>query len=159
MAESFGQPAGDVVGFLMNQHDLIKAKFDDVLDADDAAARRTALDELRQLLAAHENAEEAVIHPWVRREIAGGVTVVEARLSEERQAREKLAELEKMDVRSAQFHDALADFRDAVLMHAVREEDEEFARLQTEARPEDLENMATAVRAAEAAEVIRASTD
>lgn len=113
-------------------------------------AREKAFLELRQLLAVHETAEEMVVHPRARREVDGGDQIVEARLAEEHEAKEQLAALEKMDIGSPEFIDALARFQHAVLKHAVQEEDEEFTRLQAELTGEELKRMAGAVRAAEA---------
>ena len=149
----------DVVEFLKHQHDLIKRKFDEVLDADAPEGRRRAFAELRQLLAVHENAEEKVIHPRARLEIVDGDSVVGARVAEERAAKEQLAQLVKMDIASAGFLDAVAVFRDAVLRHAVREEDEEFVRLKAELGAEELKHLANAVRAVEVTDVINAAAE
>ncbi|AQT80839.1 hemerythrin [Mycolicibacterium litorale] len=150
MVETFVQSTTDVVDFLKHQHNLIKDMFDEVLHASDGRARETAFVELRQLLAVHETAEEMVVHPRARREMANGDDIVDARLKEEHEAKEQLSALEKMDVDSPEFLDALAQFRDAVVAHAEREETEEFDKLQAELSGEDLERMAGAVRAAEA---------
>ena len=80
MVETFVQSTHDVVEFLKHQHDLIKDLFDEVLHANDADARSAVFTELRQLLAVHETAEEMVVRPRARREIADGGEVVEARL-------------------------------------------------------------------------------
>lgn len=77
-------------------------------------------------------------------------------MAEERAAKERLAQLETMDIGSAAFLDALTGFRDAVLRHAVREEDEEFVTLRAELSAEELKNLANAVRAVEATDVINA---
>ncbi len=150
MVETFVQSTHDVVEFLKHQHNLIKDMFDEVLHASGTGARDKAFLELRQLLAVHETAEEMVVHPRARREIDGGDRIVDARLAEEHEAKEQLAALEKMDIGSPEFIDALTRFRDAVLKHAVQEEDEEFAELQAELTGEELKRMAGAVRAAEA---------
>lgn len=134
----------------MGQHNLIKDMFDEVLHANAVDARQKAFMDLRQLLAVHETAEEMIVHPRARREIPDGAVVVGARLAEEREAKEKLAQLEKMDIGSAAFLESLTEFRDAVLMHAVSEEDDEFTKLRAELGAEDLKRMAGAVRAAEA---------
>ncbi|HZQ34211.1 MAG TPA: hemerythrin domain-containing protein [Mycobacterium sp.] len=140
----------DVVEFLKAQHNLIKDLFDEVFHASDTKARQKAFVELRQLLAVHETAEEMVVHPRARHEMEAGDEVVDARLHEEHEAKQQLQKIEKMDVGSQEFIDALTDFRSAVVEHAEREETEEFNRLQRELDEEDLRRMAGAVRAAEA---------
>ncbi|BBX07024.1 hemerythrin domain-containing protein [Mycolicibacterium aichiense] len=150
MVETFVQSTTDVVDFLKHQHNLIKDMFDDVLSASESKAREKAFVDLRQLLAVHETAEEMVVHPRARHELTDGDNIVDARIAEEHEAKEQLSALEKMDVDSQEFLDELMKFRDAVVEHAEREENEEFSQLQAELDDEALERMAGAVRAAEA---------
>lgn len=150
MVETFVQSADDVVKFLKEQHNLIKDLFEEVFSASDAKARETAFVELRQLLAVHETAEEMVVHPRVRHEIADGDEIVDARLHEEHEAKEMLSELESMDIDSKEFLDELAKFRDAVIDHAEHEETEEFNKLGRKLDADERERMAKAVQAAEA---------
>ena len=150
MPETLVRSTRDVIEFLTNQHNLIKDMFDEVLLASGNAAREQAFAELRQLLAVHETAEEMVVHPRARRDLAGGDAIVDARLAEEHAATEQVAALEQMDVCSSEFVDAVSRLRDAVLKHAVQEEDEEFAKLQAELTGDELRRMAGALRAAEA---------
>lgn len=150
MVETFVQSTDDVVRFLIDQHNLIKDMFDDVIHASDPKAREKAFTDLRQLLAVHETAEEMVVHPRARDEIADGDAVVDARLEEERSAKEKLSELESMDMASQKFLDELIAFRDTIISHAEAEEQEEFTKLQRKLEGDDLKRMAAAVRAAQA---------
>ena len=150
MVETFVQSTDDVVKFLKGQHNLIKDMFDDVLSANDPKAREKAFVDLRQLLAVHETAEEMVVHPRARREIAHGDEIVDARLKEEHKAKEMLSKLESMDIGSKEFLTELTKFRDAVIDHAEHEESEEFNKLQRKLDKDDLGRMAKAVQAAEA---------
>ena len=150
MVETFVQSTDDVVKFLKGQHNLIKDMFEEVFSASDPKAREKAFVELRQLLAVHETAEEMVVHPRARHEIADGDEIVDARLQEEHQAKEQLSKLESMDVSSKEFIDELTKFRDAVIDHAEHEENEEFNKLQRKLDSDDLERLAKAVQAAEA---------
>jgi hemerythrin superfamily protein len=150
MVETFVQSTDDVVRFLKDQHNLIKDMFDDVLSANDPKAREKSFVDLRQLLAVHETAEEMVVHPRARQEIADGDAIVEARLNEEREAKEQLSKLESMDVASSEFLTELTRFRDVVIDHAEHEENEEFNKLQRELDSDALGRLAKAVLAAEA---------
>jgi hemerythrin superfamily protein len=150
VVETFVQTTDDVVKFLRDQHNLIKDMFDDVLSASDPKAREKAFTDLRQLLAVHETAEEMVVHPRVRREVAAGDEIVDARLSEEHAAKQQLSKLEGMDIGSKQFIDELTKFRDAVIDHAEHEENEEFNKLERKLNSDDRERLAKAVLAAEA---------
>ncbi|BDX30613.1 hemerythrin [Mycobacterium antarcticum] len=150
MVETFVQSTDDVVKFLEGQHNLIKDMFDDVLSASSDDARQTAFQDLRQLLAVHETAEEMVVHPRARGEIDGGDDIVDARLKEEHDAKVQLQKLEQMDIGSPEFLAELKNFQQAVVEHADREETEEFAALRREVSAKDLKRMVDAVRAAEA---------
>ena len=150
MVETFVQSTDDVVKFLKGQHNLIKDMFEEVFSASDPKAREKAFVELRQLLAVHETAEEMVVHPRARQEIADGDEIVDARLHEEHEAKEQLSKLESMDVSSKEFIDELTKFRDAVIDHAEHEENEEFNKLQHKLDSDERERLAKAVQAAEA---------
>ena len=150
MVETFVQSTDDVVKFLKGQHNLIKDMFEEVFSASEPKARETAFVELRQLLAVHESAEEMVVHPRARHEIADGDKIVDARLHEEHEAKQQLSKLEGMDIDSDEFIDELTKFRDAVIDHAEHEENEEFNQLQRKLDSDDLGRMAKAVQAAEA---------
>jgi hemerythrin superfamily protein len=150
VVETFVQSTDDVVKFLKGQHNLIKDMFEEVFSASDPKAREKAFVELRQLLAVHETAEEMVVHPRARHEIADGDEIVDARLHEEHEAKQQLSKLEGMDIDSKEFLDELTKFRDKVIDHAEHEENEEFNKLQRKLDSEDRERMAKAVQAAEA---------
>jgi hemerythrin superfamily protein len=150
MVETFVQSTDDAVRFLTDQHNLIKDLFEEVLSASSDDARDKAFTELRQLLAVHETAEEMVMHPRARNELTDGDAIVDARLEEEREAKEQLSKLEKMDIGSKEFLTELTTFRDAVIDHAEHEEHEEFNKLQRQLGSDDLGRMAKALQAAEA---------
>lgn len=150
MTEMLVETPKEVVKFLKAQHDLIKDMFDEVLHASDSKARETAFHDLRQLLAVHETAEEMIVHPRVRREVATGDDVVDARLHEEHEAKELLSKIEKLDIASQEFIDELTKLQHAVTEHAEREETEEFPKLQRELDSDERHRMTKAVQAVEA---------
>ncbi|WP_118914547.1 hemerythrin domain-containing protein [Mycobacterium shigaense] len=150
MAEMMIESPDEVVAFLKAQHNLIEDMFDEVLLASEPDARAKPFAALRELLAAHETAEEMIVHPRVRREAQAGEAIVDARLKEEREAKELLAQIEKLDVSSQEFIDQLTNLREAVLNHAESEEIDEFPYLKVELDVAELKRLATAVRAAEA---------
>lgn len=139
----------DVVALLMRQHGEIRNLFDEVEQAtgDD---RRDAFRHLVRMLAVHETAEEEVVHPVARRSFEGGEGVVEDRLREERQAKEKLSRLDEMDTADSRFLPLLMELRTEVMAHARAEERYEFVQLRRRTGAGQLTIMAKAVRAAEA---------
>src|ERR1044071_9234155 len=90
----------DVVAFLKDQHQEIKARFGEVL-ALEGEDRQSAFMELRRLLAVHETAEEEIVHPAARSNLPDGEAIVEARLKEENEAKQVLSEVEDTESDSA----------------------------------------------------------
>ena len=138
----------DVVGFLVNQHQQIKGLFQQV-SASSGEQRQEAFTALRRLLAVHETAEEEVVHPRARKELADGEKIVDARLQEENEAKQTLTRLESMDVDSSEFERLFQELQTDVLKHAAAEEEQEFGRLAEELDADQLERMKRAVRVAE----------
>ena len=119
--------AADVIEFLKSQHLQVRALLDDVL-ASTGEPRRHTFDLLRETLARHETAEEMIVRPLTRK-APGGDEVAQGRMDEENEAKEVLADLEKMDVDSPAFTATFGEFRDSVLEHAEHEETQEFPLL------------------------------
>ncbi|SCG76503.1 hemerythrin domain-containing protein [Micromonospora coxensis] len=140
-------PQEDVVDLLLAQHARIEQLFLLVI----GSTRRDAFDDLVKLLAAHETAEEEVVHPLARTlPGGGGDAMVDERLDEERQAKETLKTLIAGGVDADGFDVGIILLRDAVLTHARYEERYEFPRLRQHVPADRLRSLATAVRAAEA---------
>lgn len=118
----------DVIDMLTDQHHRIADLFRRTLDAtgDD---RRSAFVELRRLIAAHETAEEVLVHSRMRWVEQDGDQLAQSRLAEEVHLKAELAELEKIDVASAQFEAGLEQARAESLAHNSAEETDEFPLL------------------------------
>ena len=121
----------DVVDLLVEQHGRVRALLDRVV-ATSGEDRQAAFDEVRELLARHETGEEMILRPLTQR-LPGGKEIASGRMDEENEAKVHLAELEKMDVDSAEFARAFEEFRSAVLEHAAAEEQQEFTTLRADA--------------------------
>ncbi|MYV40372.1 hemerythrin domain-containing protein [Streptomyces sp. SID1328] len=139
----------DVVALLLRQHGDIRNLFDKV-EASTGEERRDAFRRLVRLLAVHETAEEEVVHPFARRALSGGGKVVDARLAEERAAKETLAALDDVDTDDPKFMLQLMKLRKDVQEHARAEERYEFTHIRRSADASRLATMAKAVKAAEA---------
>ncbi|MCW2612442.1 MAG: hypothetical protein QOC93_6 [Actinomycetota bacterium] len=136
----------DVIDILLRQHGRIRELFGDVKTAD-GEHKKQAFDELRALLAVHETAEEMILRP-VSATVAGEA-IAEARNKEEHEANHVLAELEKMDVTSADFDREFAEFEKAVELHAQNEESQEFPKVRDGVDADRRTRMGTALKAAE----------
>jgi len=104
---------------------------------------------LRATLAVHETAEEMIVHPAARRVGGEAERVVQARLAEERDAKEMLSDLEKLTPSDSGFGAKLATFQQAVLRHAEAEERELFPLLEQHCDRGELEAMADRLLTAE----------
>jgi len=121
--------APDVVDMLERQHGQIRRLFRKA--AMPGPSRAASFAELRRMLAAHEAAEEAHVHPVTKKVVKGGRELVSARLHEEKAAKKLLRELEKVGPGGSGYLPMLMKLRDAVLAHAKREEKQEFPLLRT----------------------------
>lgn len=137
----------DVVELLGRQHKLIAALFYKT-ETTGGGLRRSTFERLVRLLAVHETVEEEIVHPALRR-LAGGEPIVEARLAEERDGKDMLAELDRIGPDADRFDVALGDLHRAVLRHAANEEREEFPLLRAQLQPAALVSMAASLRVAE----------
>src|SRR3954451_9948620 len=140
--------ASDVIEFLLAQHQQVRGLLADVL-ASSGEERQRSFDSAREMLARHETAEEMIVRPLTRK-APGGQRVAEGRMEEENEAKKVLADLEKMDVDSAEFTRMFTDFRQAVLSHATAEETQEFPLLRQNTDPDALVKARDRVKRAEA---------
>ncbi|MBV9314058.1 MAG: hemerythrin domain-containing protein [Pseudonocardia sp.] len=145
-AQAAQLPQGDVIAILLEQHARIQQLFAEITSAH-GDYKQHAFDELRALLAVHETAEEMVLRPVSRK--TAGEAVAQARNDEENQATHVLAELEKMDVQSAEFDRMFATFQQSVTSHATHEETEEFPSVISGRDDKERARMGSALRAAE----------
>jgi hemerythrin superfamily protein len=113
--------ASDVLVLLEKDHLAAEAllnRFDDI----SVNERAEYFCEVVQTLVGHEVAEELVVYPTIREDAPNGGQVADARLAEQAEAEELLAEMEKLDPTSAAFAGNFQKLRDAVLGHAKAEE-------------------------------------
>lgn len=121
------QREASIFAILREQHARMRDLLTEVADTS-GVARQQAFDALRELLAAHEAAEEVVLRPVARKLAHHEITI--ARDGEERRIAVMLSVLEKLDVDSAAFADTFGTMGEAILMHTWFEEAEEFPAVQ-----------------------------
>jgi hemerythrin superfamily protein len=143
-------PLDDVVSLLLAQHARIEELFL-LVTASTGQAKTDAFNDLVRLLAVHETAEEEVIHPLSRTLPGDNHAQIDERLTEERQAKQTLKALIEDGIDTDGFDQGLLLLRTSVLEHARHEERYEFPRLRQHLPADRLRQLATAVRAAEAA--------
>lgn len=119
--------AENVVDVLTRQHRQIKLGF--LQAALPGPWRRRNFDRLMRLLAVHEAAEEAHVHPVARRALQHGHELAARRRSEEKEAKQLLIALWRTGPDGRGYLRRLNEARRAVTRHAGREEREEFAAL------------------------------
>jgi hemerythrin superfamily protein len=138
----------DAIEFLLEQHAQARQLLAEI-DGARGEARRKPFERLVRLLAVHETAEEEVIYPVLRWADSESGRVADARLAEEGEAKKALADLESTDIRSAEFDERFATFKQMVLRHAANEEREVFPRVRASRSPDQLVALGDALRAAE----------
>ncbi|WP_030423353.1 hemerythrin domain-containing protein [Streptomyces sp. NRRL F-5065] len=144
--ETAGPHDEDVVTILLDQHARIRTLFGEVRDSQ-GERKQDAFDTLRRLLAVHETAEEMVLRPAAKK--TAGKEEAEARNAEEKEANKVLAELERLDVSSAEFDTRFSRFEQDVLAHARHEEMEEFPAIESGCTPEQRRAMGKRLLTAE----------
>lgn len=138
-----------VTELLRRQHTEVKELFAQIEQAP-ADQRGELFDCLRRTLAVHETAEEIVVHPAARETGERGAHIVAARLAEEDQAKQALADLEQLGPDAEGFGTQLLQLRRDVEAHADAEETELFPLLEAELEDDVLRAMADQLEVAEA---------
>ena len=118
----------DIIDLIQSDHDVVRGLLADIEGAG-PEEREGLFRTLVAELARHEASEEAIVHPTLREEAAGGGTVVEQVLEEESEAESLLARMEKLDPASSEFIESFRTLRADVEAHAEHEEREEHPRL------------------------------
>jgi hemerythrin superfamily protein len=118
----------DAVPLLVEQHRQIADLFRRTLDATGVERQRLFV-RLRRLIAAHETAEEVLVHPRLRWVEQSGDLQAKTRTEEETDVKDQLVALEKLDVESAEFGEGLTRLQAVALAHNSAEETEEFPLL------------------------------
>jgi hypothetical protein len=116
-----------LVAAVQEAHEHIKSLLNDVAAKD--GDRKDVFDELAQTIAAHETAEQQVVHPLT--EYAGkNESVAEDCIAEEHKGEQVLDDLKRIGVNDPQFDETFSQFREAVLKHATHEETNEHPILE-----------------------------
>jgi hemerythrin superfamily protein len=137
--------SSDVIDEILADHAEIKRLLSEVADGR-GSGRAGAFDELARIIAMHEAAEQAVVHPEMEQL---DDAVADKRLDEEAKGDAMLERLRAMSVTDAEFDALFAKFSTAVLRHAEHEENEEHPRLRAGVDPDRLTELADEFIAAE----------
>lgn len=130
------QAPADLISLLEEDHQLVKQRFAEV----ERAGEETKAERFWKLtdqLVRHEVAEEVVVYPTLRN-VSGGDSIADARIEEQSEAEQKLAEIETLEPGSAEFTSELSALEKAVLQHAEHEETEVFPLLSSSQTSESL---------------------
>jgi hemerythrin superfamily protein len=119
----------DIVELLEGDHEVAKALLEEI-DGAASEIREDLFWKLVPALVAHEVAEEIVVYPTIRELSPDGNVQAEARIKEQSEAEEKLAQMEKMDPKGDEFASEMHALKLAVLEHAEAEEENVFPLLE-----------------------------
>ncbi len=132
----------DVLTLLKNDHQAVErllGRFDDLAPG----SRHEYFCEVVHTLVAHEVAEELVVYPTIREEGSSGNEVADARLAEQAEAEQLLAEMESQESASGAFTAKFKKLRDSVLAHAAAEESTAFPLLETATTVDERKELGT----------------
>ena len=138
----------DITDVVLKQHKEATRQLAAVLDASNDD-RAQAFASLEALLSGHEEAEEAVIYPALRKLGDEGTKVADARTHEEEATKKTLAKLHAMEATSAEFTTSLRESSAAVHNHAASEESEVLPLLKRSMSDTERQSMGDAFLAAQ----------
>lgn len=141
----------NAVELLLSQHEQIRKLMSSVAEATDPKNRQQVFDELRELIAVHETAEEIVVRPVTRSKVPGGGDIASERMDEENEGKQVLADLEKLGADDPNFLSQFKTFQADVEEHAQHEESQEFPKLREHVDADTLATMGKRIQQAEAA--------
>ena len=121
----------DIVAVIQEEHADFRRLFTE-LEAAPPQEREELFRYTVERLAAHEAAEEALVHKALRDDVPDGGRIAEQVLEEENAAEDLLARMEDMDPTSGEFMMALTNLQRDVLTHAEHEEREEHPKLRAD---------------------------
>jgi hemerythrin-like domain-containing protein len=129
----------DAIELLMSDHQKVDALFKEYESLDDAAERKRQLvDEMIHELSVHAAIEEQLLYPYMRREVQGGDELADEGLQEHQEAKELLADLERLDPQDAAFDQKVNQLIADVRHHVEEEETQFFPRLREVASKDEL---------------------
>jgi len=126
---------GDWLSLILEHHLQVESAFAAVEMAGDAQSRRIALKQLGIVLTGHSIAEESVIYPALVQ--VGEKGHASMAYTEQQAAKIQMAEIEKLDPMSEDFHDKLGHIKGAVQHHVYEEEGTWFPELKEKASASD----------------------
>jgi hemerythrin superfamily protein len=132
---------GTIIDHLTADHQQIKVLFSDVMFVR-PENRADTFCQLVAELVQHEVAEEMVVYPEVRAAGADGAAATEARLREQAETEQMLAQMETIDPETPEFTAALTELSIAVINHAEAEERRIFPLLRAGEDPDTLFELA-----------------
>jgi hypothetical protein len=118
---------GDWLALALDHHDFIRDAFEACRTASAGAARVHAMKRLALVLNGHSLAEEVVLYPALAK--AGEKAHAGLGYTEQTTAKMQMAELERIDPSTDDWHDKLEHIRGAVLHHIFEEEGTWFLEL------------------------------
>jgi len=119
----------------VSHHDQIEECFNAARDATSEIEAAAAVKELATLLIAHSVAEEVVLYPTLV--IEGHKGHATMAYEEQTMAKVQMAELERLQPLTQEWHDKLEHIRGAVLHHIYEEESTWFPEIAQEAKETD----------------------
>jgi hypothetical protein len=135
-----------LVAAVQEAHENIKSLLNAV--AAGGSDKQDAFAELALTVAAHEAAEQQIVHPLTERSVDGDSVAVQCR-DDEHHGEEVVDELTNMGVNHPRFDETFAQFREAVLKHASYEETSEHPILERDLSDEASRQAAESFRAAQ----------
>ena len=134
--------AKNAVDMLIDDHNMVKQLFEQIIDGEDEEERQELFDQLNLALRTHSKLELEIFYPRAVEQKVGDKEWVEDAQEDHTLVEETLDELVELGVDDEEFVAQLTELRDAVLDHADNDEEGDiFERVREKMSNAQLEEM------------------
>jgi hemerythrin superfamily protein len=143
--------ATDAIGLLKEDHRTVEQLFErwtEVRPEEGPAVKASLVEQIVRELSIHAAIEEQIFYPAVREALPEGAGLVDHSLEEHQEAKDLLAEIEKLDPGDPALEDKVGTLVADVRAHVEAEEGEMFPKLAEALGPEKLEEIGKALEKA-----------
>lgn len=134
----------DAIDLLMEDHREAETLFTRILNGM-GAERRDAVAEVITELSRHAAVEEQLLYPAARKALPDGDQLADRAIDEHQEAKEILADLEKLDASGPEAGELLQRLMASVREHVQEEEQDLFPKLRASMTPDQLQQMGDAI--------------
>ena len=144
----------DAVSLLTQEHEKVKATFEQIEASGDLAERQRLTAQVIADLRSHAKIEEEVLYPLVREQLKGGSKLFEEAMQEHEEAKKAMKKLDGMSPDAKEWQPTFEILMHGVLHHATEEETDMFPKLREAVSEKKLTELGEQLAADKAGEIV-----